>query len=576
MRIFKKFIAYYKPYKHIFILDLFCAFVASVVVLAYPVLIRTITTDALLREPSEALTMIIKIAALFLFLVAVEYVCNYFISYIGHVGGAKMEFDMRNDLFNHYQKLSFSYYDNARTGQLMSRITTDLFDVTELAHHGPEDVLISLVKIIGSFIILSGTNLILTLMIFAILPFMVLFSVYYNKKMHRAFRRNRERIAEINAQIEDSLSGIRAVKSFANEDLEVHKFIEGNQRFVDSKRDSYQNMAKHHSGITAFASFINLFVAIAGSFFIIRGQIALTDLLTYLLYVNTLIEPVRRLMNFTEQFQNGATGFIRFTEIMDTEPDIQDTPDACEISGVSGKIEFKSVDFKYSEDTVTVLEDLSFTAEPGDYVALVGSSGVGKTTLCSLIPRFYETTGGKIKLDGVDVKKIKLKSLRENIGIVQQDVYLFAGTVMENIRYGKRDATDEEIVEAAKNANAHDFITELPDGYNSYIGQRGVKLSGGQKQRISIARVFLKNPPVLIFDEATSSLDNESEKIVQDSFEKLAKNRTTLVIAHRLSTIRNARRILVLTEDGITEEGSHLELLEKNGIYAGLYNMQFS
>jgi len=576
VRIFVKFISYYKPYKHIFLLDLFCAFVASVVVLAYPVMIRNITTDALSRAPSEAIAMIIRIAALFVFLVAIEYVCNYFISYVGHLGGAKMEFDMRNDLFNHYQKLSFSYYDNARTGQLMSRITNDLFDVTELAHHGPEDVLISVVKIIGSFIILSGTNLILTLMIFAILPFMVLFSVYYNKKMHKAFRRNRERIAEINAQIEDSLSGIRAVKSFANEDLEVHKFIEGNRRFVDSKRDSYQNMAKHHSGITAFTSFINLFVVVAGALFIIRGQIVVTDLLTYLLYVNTLIEPVRRLMNFTEQFQNGATGFIRFNEIMDTEPDIQDTAEACDVSGVSGKIEFVDVDFKYSAETVTVLEDLSFTADPGDYIALVGSSGVGKTTLCSLIPRFYETTGGKIKLDGVDIKKIKIKSLRENIGIVQQDVYLFAGTVAENIRYGKRGATDDEIVEAAKNANAHEFIMNLPDGYDSYIGQRGVKLSGGQKQRLSIARVFLKNPPVLIFDEATSSLDNESEKIVQDSFEKLAVNRTTIVIAHRLSTIKNARRILVLTEDGISEEGSHAELIEMNGVYAGLYNMQFA
>ncbi|MDF2588352.1 MAG: ywjA [Anaerocolumna sp.] len=571
---FKKFISYYRPYLGLFYSDMFFALLAAAISLVYPLIVRYITNELLTNYAiSDAIHMIIKLSFLMIGLAILEMVSNFYIAYKGHMMGAKMEYDMRNDIFEHYQKLSFNFYDNQKTGQLMTRITNDLFDITELCHHGPEDIVISIIKFVGAFIILVNINLPLTLIVFAFIPIMFVFAYHMKNKMNSAFRRNRERIAEINTQIEDNLSGIRVVKSFANENREMDKFQDGNQRFVESKKNSYWQMATFHSGLGLFTSLINVAVIAGGGLLIVNDIIVLSDLLTFLLYINNIIEPVRKLINFTEQFQNGITGFDRFMEIMNIQPDIVDKKDAIALRDVKGNIEFKNVSFKYNETKTDVFSNINLKVDAGDYLALVGPSGVGKTTMCSLIPRFYEVTQGSITLDGVDIRDIKLRSLRKNIGIVQQDVYLFAGTVMDNIRYGKLEATDEEIIEAAKNANAHEFIMELPDGYNTYIGQRGVKLSGGQKQRISIARVFLKNPPILIFDEATSALDNESEKVVQESLEKLAKNRTTFVIAHRLSTIRNAKDIIVLTEEGIKERGNHTELLSQNGIYAGLYQL---
>ena len=550
------------------------ALTAAGISLVYPLIVRFITNELLVNyEINEIIQTIIKLGFLMIGLAILEFVCNFYIAYQGHVMGAKMEYDMRNDIFEHYQKLSFNFYDNQKTGQLMSRITNDLFDITELCHHGPEDIVISIIKFVGTFIILININLPITLIVFAFIPIMFAFAMHMKNKMNKAFKTNRERIAEINAQIEDNLSGIRVVKSFANENKEMDKFHDGNRRFVESKRNSYWQMATFHSGLGFFISLINVAVIVGGTALLTNGKIKLSDLLTFLLYINNIIEPVRKLINFTEQFQNGITGFDRFMEIMNIQPDIVDKKDAVTIKDVKGAIEFDKVSFRYQDTKADVFRNINLKVEAGDYLALVGSSGVGKTTLCSLIPRFYEATEGKILLDGIDIRNIKMRSLRMNIGIVQQDVYLFAGTVLDNIRYGKLEATDEEIIEAAKNANAHEFIMELPDGYNTYIGQRGVKLSGGQKQRLSIARVFLKNPPILIFDEATSALDNESEKVVQESLEKLAKNRTTFVIAHRLSTIRNAKNIIVLTEDGIKERGTHMELLSQNGVYAGLYQL---
>lgn len=572
----KRLLAYYRPYMGLFFADMFFALVAAAISLTYPMVVRYITNHVFAEyELSKAAPIILQLLFVMLGLAILEFVSTFFISYQGHIMGAKMEYDMRNDLFTHYQKLSFTFYDNQKTGQLMSRITNDLFDISELCHHGPEDIVISIIKSVGAFVILFGINPWLTLLVFAFLPVMFLFANHMKVKMNRAFRKNRERIAEINAQVEDNLSGIRVVKSFANEEAEIDKFHEGNSRFVESKKNSYWSMASFHSGLTLFTALINVAMIAGGSLFISYGIIEISDLLTFLLYINTLIEPVRKLINFTETFQNGMTGFERFCENLDIEPDIMDSKNALTLSDVRGEIEFKNVAFKYNGTNSEVFRNINLKVEAGEYVALVGSSGVGKTTMCSLIPRFYEVSEGSITLDGTDIRNISLRSLRRNIGIVQQDVYLFAGTVKDNIRYGNLDATDEEVIEAAKNANAHDFIMELPDGYDTFIGQRGIKLSGGQKQRLSIARVFLKNPPILIFDEATSSLDNESEKVVQDSLERLAKNRTTFVIAHRLSTIRNAKRILVLTEEGIKETGTHEELLEKNGIYAALYRMTY-
>lgn len=571
----KKMFSYYKPYMNVFIADMFFAFGAAAVALSIPIIIRYITSTVLYYDDAMAFRTIAGLGVLMVVLVAVQCWCNFFISNYGHVMGARMEYDMRAEVFAHYQKLSFSFFDNQKVGQLMARITTDLFDISELLHHGPENIVISLIKITGAFIILMTISPYLAIAAFALVPFMFVYAYVFNRKMKRAFRRNREEIAGINAQIEDNLSGMRVVKSFANEDIEKEKFAIGNNGFLAAKRESYRYMGGYQAGLSSFTIMIQVVVIIAGSVFIKKGLVSITDLVTFILYINVFTDPIKTLIDFTEQFQNGYSGFERFMEILNIEPDIADRPDAKTISNVRGEIEFDDVSFRYEQDTQTVLNHINLKVSAGEYAALVGSSGAGKTTLCSLIPRFYDVTEGCVKLDGTDVRDIKLKSLRGNIGIVQQDVYLFAGTVFENIRYGKPDATREEVIEAAKNANAHEFIMSLPDGYDTDIGQRGVKLSGGQKQRLSIARVFLKNPPVLIFDEATSALDNESEKVVQESLEKLAKNRTTIVIAHRLSTIKNAGRILVLTDDGIAEEGTHDELIAKAGIYRHLYELQF-
>ena len=564
-------ISYYKPYLGTFFLDMFFAIIASAISLVIPLVVRDITTDIPNMTPEAGMNKILLLGGLLIVLVIVQFFANYFISYIGHVMGAKMEYDMRAEIFSHYQKLSFSFFDDQKVGQLMSRITNDLFEITELLHHGPENIIISGIKIIGAFIILLGISGYLTAAAFAMLPFMFIFAYILNKRMRKAFRKNREKIAEINTQIEDNLSGIRVVKSFANEAIENEKFKVGNEGFLRAKKASYFNMGIFHSGMTAFTFLINIFVIVTGGVLMVKDLVDVPDFVAFLLYINVFTDPVRTLIDFTEQFQNGYTGFERFAEMISIVPDIQDKEDAVPLTGVKGDIEFSDVSFKYKDGAHRVLRHINLDIPEGSYVALVGSSGGGKTTLCSLIPRFYDVTSGSIKIDGKDIRDVTLKSLRDSIGIVQQDVYMFAGTIMENISYGRPGATKEEIIEAAKLANAHDFIMELPNGYDTDIGQRGVKLSGGQKQRISIARVFLKNPPILIFDEATSALDNESENIVKESLERLAKNRTTLVIAHRLSTIRNAERILVLTENGIEESGTHDELMNRNGVYASLY-----
>ena len=567
----KRLCSYYKPYMGIFLLDLFFAFLASAIALVIPLVVRYITSNVGNMTQTEAQNQILLIGGVLVVLVLVQFVANFYISDIGHVMGARIERDMRAEIFAHYQKLSFAFYDEQKTGQLMSRITSDLFDITELLHHGPENIAISLIKIIGAFVILSAISGYLTAAAFILVPFMFTYAYFLNKRMKRAFRQNRVKIAEINAQIEDNLSGIRVVKSFANEEIEKEKFKEGNNGFLAAKKNSYFYMGFFHSGMTAFTTLINVVVIVIGGMLLARKLVVVSDFVAFLLYINVFTDPIRTLIDFTEQFQNGYSGFERFVEILNIEPDIQDKKGAVKLTDVKGHVVFDDVSFKYNDTAHRVLKHINLDVPAGTYVALVGSSGGGKTTLCSLIPRFYDVTGGSISIDEKDIRDVTLKSLRDNIGIVQQDVYLFTGTVLENIRYGKPDATEEEIIEAAKLANAHEFIMGLPNGYNTDIGQRGVKLSGGQKQRLSIARVFLKNPPILIFDEATSALDNESENIVKDSLEKLAHNRTTFVIAHRLSTIKNAERILVLTENGIEESGTHEELMEKNGVYAGLY-----
>lgn len=569
----QRFFSYYKPYKGLFFADMFFAIMGAAVTLVIPLIIRYITGTVIFYEADEALKVILKLALLMVGLVLLEAYCNFFIAYQGHIMGAKMEYNMRNEIFAQYQRLSFNFFDDQKVGQLMSRVTNDLFEIAELFHHGPEDIVISIIKFIGSFAILASINIRLTLVAFAIIPFMFAYAYYFNKKMKAAFKRNRAKIADINATIEDNLSGIRVVKSFANEDAEMEKFRDGNSRFVETKKSSYLYMGGFHSGLGAFMTMINIIVIVAGAVFITKGIVDVTVLITFLLYVNNFTEPVKKLINFTETFQNGVSGYERFLEIMSIEPTIKDKDNAVEKNDFKGDVAFTDVSFRYNDKNEYVLKNVSLAVKAGEYVALVGSSGAGKTTLCSLIPRFYDVTSGSISVDGVDVRDLKLKCLRNNIGIVQQDVYLFAGSIIENIRYGRPGATDEEVYEAAKKANAHEFIMSLPEGYDTDIGQRGIKLSGGQKQRLSIARVFLKNPPILIFDEATSALDNESEKVVQESLETLAANRTTFVIAHRLSTIRNAERILVLTEDGIAESGTHKELMEKQGVYYNLYNI---
>ena len=559
----KKLAKYYKPYLGTFIIDMILAMMSAAVALVIPLVVRYITSKVAYMPADEASKAIFTIVVILFVLVLVQWGCNYYISNYGHVMGAKIEYDMRAEIFNHYQKLSYSFYDDQKVGQLLSRITSDLFDITELLHHGPENITISLIKIVGALVILSTIDVRLMLV-----PVMLVFAYFLNKKMKRAFKRNRIRIGEINAQIEDNLSGIRVVKSFANEDIECGKFKKGNDLFLESKKDSYHYMGMYNAGLTAFTTMINVIVIAVGGIGITRGWVNITDFVTFLLYINIFTEPVKVLIDFTEQFQNGYSGYERFLEILSVEPDIKEKPDAVELKDVKGEITFDNVSFRYKDGIEEVLSGISFNVTPGRYVALVGPSGAGKTTLCSLIPRFYEATEGSIRIDGKDIKDVTLKSLRDNIGVVQQDVYLFMGSIKENIRYGKPDATDDEVIAAAKLANAHEFIEAFENGYDTDIGQRGVKLSGGQKQRLSIARVFLKNPPILIFDEATSALDNESEQIVQESLEKLAKNRTTFVIAHRLTTIENAEEIFMLTDEGIKERGTHKELMELDGEYA--------
>ena len=569
----KKMMTYYRPYRKIFWADMFFAILDAAVALSIPLIIRYITSKVVFMEPDQALHKIIMLGITMVFMVAVGCYSKFFICNYGHVMGAKIEYDMRAEIFGHFQKLSFPFYDEEKVGQLMSRITSDLFDISELMHHGPENIVISMLKILGAFVILLNISPRLTVAAFLMIPFMIVYAYFVNRHMRRAFRQNRIKIAEINAQIEDNLSGIRVVKSFANEDIEQKKFRVGNEGFLNAKRNSYHYMGAFQAGLGSFTTLIQVCVIVAGTYFIMQGSVDVNDLITFILYISVFTDPIRTLIDFTEQFQNGYSGFERFMEIMSIEPDIEDSEDAIEAPVLKGDICFQDVSFAYNDSTPEVLSHVSMNVPAGSYMALVGSSGAGKTTLCSLIPRFYEVTSGRITIDGMDIRKMTLKSLRNQIGIVQQDVYLFAGSVYENILYGKPDATEEEVYQAAKNANAHEFIMSLPEGYQTDIGQRGIKLSGGQKQRLSIARVFLKNPPILIFDEATSALDNESERVVQESLEHLAKNRTTFVIAHRLSTIRNAEKILVLTEDGIAEQGTHEELLANGGIYEKLYHM---
>ena len=574
MEKFKRFMFYYRPYKFLFYMDMFCGLIVGCVDLIFPMIVRFLVNDVLNTTTHVQTQLILIIGICMLGMFVVQYYANYFITAWGHIMGARMEYDMRNDIFAHLQKLSFSFFDNNKTGQIMSRIVVDLFDISELAHHGPEEVFLSILKILGAFIILLTINVELTLIIFAFVPIMAWFSFHYNKKMRQASIKNKLKIADVNAQIEDSISGIRVVQSFCNEAIEIDKFKNGNKKFLMTKEDNYNYMGRFFSGISLFQGVIYVVAVVAGTFFINSGLIRPADLIAYLLYINTFLTPIRTLINFTEQFQKGMTGFERFMEIMDTKPSIDDTENSIDMVMFNKNIEFENVSFKYDNET-HVLNDISLTIEKGKTIALVGPSGGGKSTLCSLIPRFYEVTEGRIMIDGKDIRDIKLAALRKNIGMVQQDVYLFAGSVTDNIRYGKPEATDAEVIAAARQANAHDFILGLENGYNTYVGERGVKLSGGQKQRISIARAFLKNPPILILDEATSSLDNKSEKIIQESLEALSKTRTTLVIAHRLSTVKNADMILVITDNGIEESGTHEELIENNGIYAELYDQQF-
>ncbi len=572
----QKFLSYYKPYRRTLALDLICAFIVAAITLIFPLCVSYITKHILQGDnPNpDAARQILLVGALMLGLVALYAVCNYFVDFQGHMMGSRMEADMRRDLFAHLQKLSFSFYDSQRTGQLMSRLTNDLYNIGELAHHAPEDLAIAVVKAVGVFAILATVNLKLTLIVFLFLPPMLAFALYSSHQMRQALQVMRRRIGDINAQVEDTLAGIRVVQSFGNQEQEQHKFDQQNQRFLDSMGQSHRAEMLFSNGMTAFTQLLTVAVAVFGGLAIAGGSLGLPDLVTYLLYVGILVDPINRFVNFARLFQEGGTGFERFAEIMEIRPEILDAEGAIELNHVRGNVQFKNLTFRYHEDHDYVLKDLSLSIGAGELVALVGPSGVGKTTLCSLIPRFYEVTDGKILLDGRDIRDIKLSSLRQHIGVVQQEVYLFAGTVAENIRYGKLGASPEEVVEAAKKANAHEFILALPDGYDTDIGQRGVKLSGGQKQRLSIARVFLKNPPILIFDEATSALDNESERAVQNSMERLRNNRTTLVIAHRLSTVRNAGRILVLSDEGIAEQGTHEELVRAGGVYANLYNTQ--
>jgi len=570
----KKFLSYYKPYIRLLLADLACALAVSVATLLIPLCVRYITKNILAEITPTTLSQIYGMGVVMLALVVIYVVCNSFVDYQGHMMGALMERDMRAELFEHYQKLSFRFYDEQRTGQLLTRLTNDSFDLSELYHHGPEDIIISMLNFVGAFAIVVTINASLAWLIFLFLPVMAVYAYYSNIRLKRSYRESKDRIGDINAQVEDTLAGIRTVKSFTNEAMEDQKFTHANNRFVDSRRDVYRSEMYYYGGLVAFTQLMPLAVVIFGGVSIVNGNLDLADLLTFLLYVGILIEPIKRFANFTRLYQEGIAGFERMMDVLEMEPDIQDAADAVELTQVQGNIEFRQISFKYKEEHDYILQNLCLEIQAGEYVALVGASGVGKTTLCSLIPRFYEVNAGQILLDGEDIRKLRLSALRRQIGIVQQDVYLFAGTVADNIRYGKLTACREEIIAAAKQANAHEFIMALPHGYDTDIGQRGVKLSGGQKQRLSIARAFLKDPPILIFDEATSALDNESETAIRRALEQLTNNRTTLVIAHRLSTIRNAQRIVVLTGNGIAEQGTHDELITRGGVYANLYNVQ--
>lgn len=574
----KRFFPYYKKHLPVVILDLFCAGLTTICELILPLIVREITGTATTNIADLTVNFLIKAGIIYIILRIIDTGANYYMTTVGHIMGSRIETDMRHDMFAHLQKLSFSYYDNTKIGTLMSRITTDLFDVTEFAHHCPEEFFISGVKIICSFIILCTMSVPLTLIVFSVIPIMGFVLAFFRFRMKRNFRESRKHIGELNSQVEDSLLGIRVVKSFAKEDVEQKKFDRGNEKFLEIKTERYKLMGAFFSATRIFDGLMYIVVVVAGGIFMLLPQdnpasITPADYVAYLMFVTTLITSVRRIVEFSEQFQNGLSGIERFCEVMDTDPDIVDAPDAKDVENVVGEVEFDNVSFKYESNKKNVLTSLNLKVKAGESIALVGPSGGGKTTLCSLLPRFYEINSGCIKIDGEDIKKFTLRSLRDNIGVVQQDVYLFSGTVRENIAYGKLGATDDEIVEAAKLAGAHDFIMTLPDGYDTYVGERGVKLSGGQKQRVSIARLFLKNPPILILDEATSALDNESERIVQQSLETLARGRTTFTIAHRLTTIKNADRILVLTENGIEESGTHNQLMEKGGIYSQLYTL---
>ena len=573
MNTLKKFISYYRPYRAVFYFDLFCAAVISVVDLAYPQLLRSLTKTLFTGNKSAILGALPWLFLILLMMYTVQSLCKYYVTCQGHIMGAKMERDMRKQLFEHYEKLSFSYYSTHNSGQMMSKLVSDLFDISELAHHGPENLFISLVKIIGSFVFLFLINQKLALPLLLLVILMILFSIRQNKKMQQTFLENRIRIGDINASLQDTLSGIRVVQSFANEDTELHKFNHSNEAFLESKKDNYRCMGTFMSSNLFFQGMMYLTTLIYGGYLIAMGQMQAADLAMYALYIGIFISPIQILVELVEMLQKGLSGFRRYLEVVETEPEIQDKEGAIDLKNVKGDVCYDNVSFHYSDDNKTVLSQVSIHIPAGKSVALVGPSGGGKTTICSLLPRFYDVTAGKVTIDGNDVRDLTLKSLRNQIGMVQQDVYLFDGTIRENIAYGKPDATDEEIKEAARRANMDDFIMQLPKQYDTYVGEKGTRLSGGQKQRISIARVFLKNPPILILDEATSALDNESERYIQKSLEELAKNRTTITIAHRLSTIKRSDEIIVITQDGIAERGTHETLLAKNGIYARYYNL---
>ena len=573
MNTIKKFIHYYGPYKAIFFIDLICAAVISLVDLAYPQILRTMTKTLFTEDKSIILHALPVIAASLFVMYIVQSLCKYYVTCQGHMMGAKMERDMRRELFDHYQELSFSYYSKNNSGQMMSKLVSDLFDISEFAHHGPENLFISLVKIVGAFIFLFFINKKLALPLILLVIVMFVFSFRQNAKMQETFMENRRKIGDVNASLQDTLSGIRVVQSFANEDIERAKFKKSNEAFLVSKRDNYHCMGSFMSSNLFFQGMMYLVTLVYGGYLIAQGEMQTADLAMYALYIGIFISPIQILVELVEMMQKGLSGFRRFLDVMETESEIRDADNAAELTDVKGHVRYDHVSFHYSDDETPVLSDISIDIPAGKSIALVGPSGSGKTTICSLLPRFYDVTGGSITVDGKDIRGLTLKSLRSQIGMVQQDVYLFDGTIKDNIAYGKPGASDEEIIKAAKCASIHDFIMELPDGYDTYVGERGTRLSGGQKQRISIARVFLKNPPILILDEATSALDNESERWIQKSLEELSKNRTTITIAHRLSTIRDADEIIVITEDGIAERGTHAELLSQNGLYAAYYNM---